>query len=100
MKKIAQFILNSPHKVVNMNSQDIAEVLDTSPSSIIRFSKKITEGGFHELKIGLSKFLPKEASVYNVELVDNENTDSLKRKCTLVLKVRLTTPMKKLTIRR
>ena len=79
-KKIAQFILNSPHKVVNMNSQDIAEVLDTSPSSIIRFSKKITEGGFHELKIGLSKFLPKEASVYNVELVDNENTDSLKKK--------------------
>ena len=43
-----------------MNSQDITEVLDTSPSSIIRFSKKITEGGFHELKIGLSKFLPKK----------------------------------------
>ena len=38
-----------------MNSQDIAETLNTSPSSIIRFSKKITEGGFHELKIGLSK---------------------------------------------
>lgn len=79
-KKIAQYILNSPHKVVDMNSHDIAELLETSPSSVIRFSKKVTKGGFHELKIRLSKFLPKEATSYNVELVDNESTESLKNK--------------------
>lgn len=79
-KKIANYILNAPHHVVQMNSQDLAQELDTSPSSIIRFSKKVTEGGFHELKIGLSKYLPKETTVYNVELVDNESTASLKKK--------------------
>lgn len=39
-RKIANYILNAPHHVVQMNSQDLAQKLDTSPSSIIRFSKK------------------------------------------------------------
>lgn len=79
-KKIANFILNSPHKVINMRSQDLATKLNISSSSVIRFSKKITEGGFHELKINLSKYIPKASSVYNVELVNNESTESLKSK--------------------
>ena len=73
-KKIAQFILNYPHKVVNMTSQEIANQLETSSTSIIRLSKKVTSGGFNELKTRLSKFLPKEVTQYNVELVDNEST--------------------------
>ncbi|WHI88837.1 MurR/RpiR family transcriptional regulator [Staphylococcus epidermidis] len=79
-KKIAQFILNYPHKVVNMTSQEIANQLETSSTSIIRLSKKVTPGGFNELKTRLSKFLPKEVTQYNVELVDNESTISLKNK--------------------
>ena len=52
-KKIAQFNLNYPHKVVNMTSQEIANQLETSSTSIIRLSKKVTPGGFNELKTRL-----------------------------------------------
>ncbi|WP_154872815.1 MurR/RpiR family transcriptional regulator [Staphylococcus pasteuri] len=79
-KKIANYIQNAPHEVIKMNSQDLAQELDTNPSSIIRFSKKLVDGGFQELKIELSKYMPKETTVYNVELVDNESTSSLKKK--------------------
>lgn len=57
-KKIAKFILNSPQKVIKMRSQDLASLLDISTSSVIRFSKKITDGGFHDLKINISKYVP------------------------------------------
>ena len=87
-EKIAQFILNYPHKVVNMTSQEIANQLETSSTSIIRLSKKVTSGGFNELKTRLSKFLPKEVTQYNVELVDNESTISLKTNCILALRRR------------
>ena len=63
-----------------MTSQEIANQLETSSTSIIRLSKKVTSGGFNELKTRLSKFLPKEVTQYNVELVDNESTISLKNK--------------------
>ena len=80
MKKIAKFILNSPQKVIKMRSQDLASLLDISTSSVIRFSKKITDGGFHDLKINISKYVPKASSIYNVELMNNESTESLRTK--------------------
>lgn len=79
-KKIAKFILNSPQKVIKMRSQDLASLLDISTSSVIRFSKKITDGGFHDLKINISKYVPKASSIYNVELMNNESTESLRTK--------------------
>ncbi|MBO1199968.1 MurR/RpiR family transcriptional regulator [Staphylococcus simiae] len=79
-KKIAQFILNCPQKVIHMRSQDLAKKLDISASSVIRFSKKITDSGFNDLKLSISKYVPKASSLYNVELVHNESTSSLRNK--------------------
>ena len=54
-KKIADFILNTPHKMINMSVQDLSNEIDTSTASIVRFSKKITGKGFQELKIAISR---------------------------------------------
>lgn len=51
VKKIADFILNEPHRIINMSVQDLSNEINTSTASIVRFSKKITEKGFKNLKL-------------------------------------------------
>ncbi|PTI83246.1 MurR/RpiR family transcriptional regulator [Staphylococcus xylosus] len=80
-KKIADYILNTPHKIINMSIQDLSNEIDTSTASIVRFSKKMTEKGFQELKIVISRYLPEETLNNNhLELMDNESVDVLKSK--------------------
>ncbi|OEL04171.1 MurR/RpiR family transcriptional regulator [Staphylococcus casei] len=78
-RKIADFILSSPHEIINMSVQDLSETIDTSTASIVRFSKKITEKGFQELKISISRYLPEDTKQLNhFELADNESVATLK----------------------
>ncbi|MBO3065618.1 MurR/RpiR family transcriptional regulator [Staphylococcus shinii] len=80
-KKIADYILNTPHKIINMSVQDLSNEINTSTASIVRFSKKMTEKGFQELKIAISRYLPEETLNNNhLELMDNETVDVLKSK--------------------
>ncbi|MES3713994.1 MurR/RpiR family transcriptional regulator [Staphylococcus ureilyticus] len=80
-KKIADFILNEPHRIINMSVQDLSNEINTSTASIVRFSKKITEKGFQELKITISRYLPIDAINNNhMELIDNESVDIIKSK--------------------
>lgn len=80
-KKIADYILNTPHKIINMSVQDLSAEINTSTASIVRFSKKMTEKGFQELKIAISRYLPEETLNNNhLELMDNESVDVLKSK--------------------
>ena len=81
VKKIADFILNEPHRIINMSVQDLSNEINTSTASIVRFSKKITEKGFQELKITISRYLPEDAINNNhMELIDNESVDIIKSK--------------------
>jgi len=80
-KKIADFILNAPHRIINMSVQDLSNEINTSTASIVRFSKKITEKGFQELKITISRYLPEDAINNNsMELIDHESVDVIKSK--------------------
>ena len=80
-KKISDFILNAPHKIINMSVQDLSEKIDTSTASIVRFSRKITGQGFQELKIAISRYLPEDTINNNhMELMVNESVDAIKSK--------------------
>lgn len=80
-KKIADFILKSPHLIIKMSVQDLAKEINTSTASIVRFSKKITDQGFQELKISVSRYLPSDTTKNNyMEIIDNEAVDTLKSK--------------------
>ena len=50
-KKIADFILKSPHLIIKMSVQDLAKEIDTSTASIVRFSKKITAVSYTHLTL-------------------------------------------------
>ncbi len=79
-KKIADFILKRPQKVIGMTTLDLANSTNTSPSSVVRFGYKVTDGGFQELKTEVSKYLSKRTKPQPIELQPNESIDSIKRK--------------------
>ncbi len=58
-KIIADYILKNPHKIIDMTVNDLADVTNVSTASIVRFSRKMTHQGFQELKIAISRYLPK-----------------------------------------
>lgn len=53
-KRIADYILENPGEVVNMNVKDLGNLTNTSPASIVRFSRKIGFDGFPSLKLELA----------------------------------------------
>lgn len=53
-KKIADYILNKPMEVKNMNIAELSKITQVAESSISRFSKKIGYSGFKELKLALA----------------------------------------------
>ncbi|MGL4971738.1 MAG: MurR/RpiR family transcriptional regulator [Culicoidibacterales bacterium] len=52
--QISKFIIENPHAVLGMNSTQLAEKCYTSPSSIVRLSKRIGLSGYPEMKIKLA----------------------------------------------
>lgn len=59
-RKIAQFILENPEKVLNLSSSQLAETLDVSQSAIVKFSQKIGVKGYPALKLALSEIIGRQ----------------------------------------
>lgn len=73
--RIAQFILDHPDDVVAYSIQVLAQKIQTSPATLVRFSRSIGYSGFPELKIDLSR----NDQFYKEDLIqDLKRTDSLK----------------------
>ncbi|MBE7045847.1 MAG: MurR/RpiR family transcriptional regulator [Ruminococcaceae bacterium] len=53
-KKIADYVLKNPSKVVNMSVRDISKEADVVNSAVIRFCKSVGFEGFPEMKIALA----------------------------------------------
>lgn len=56
-KRIADFVLNSPEKIVYASVTQVAEELEIAQSSVTRFCRTIGFRGFQELKIRLAQHL-------------------------------------------
>ena len=48
-KKIADYILQSPQHIISMSVQDLAETVNTSTASIVRFSRENVYSGVSRL---------------------------------------------------
>ncbi|GAB1439667.1 SIS domain-containing protein [Providencia sp.] len=59
-RKIAQFILENPEDVLNLSSQQLAEILDVSQSAIVKFSQKVGVKGYPALKLALSEIIGRQ----------------------------------------
>lgn len=74
-KKIAIFILKNFNDFNNLNMTDIAQELNVSESTIVRFIKRIGYSGFKEFKIYWDIFKSKEISKDNFEEFSDETLD-------------------------
>lgn len=59
-RKIAHFILDNPENVLNLSSQQLAEMLDVSQSAIVKFSQKVGVKGYPALKLALSEIIGRQ----------------------------------------
>ena len=56
-KKIGDYIVRNPKKVVDMTVGELAKECGVSEASVSRFCKRIELKGFHHLKISLAREL-------------------------------------------
>ena len=77
---IGNYILEHQSEVLSASTQTLATLTKTSPSAIIRFSKKIGFTGFPQLKIELAKDVSNELSEFDDILDPNEDMESLIKK--------------------
>lgn len=79
-QKLARFILNSPHKLVSMSNETIANELNISVSTMNRYSQKLINQNFKAIRDEIKQWFPKQVTPYNIKLVENESVESLKQK--------------------
>lgn len=75
-KKIAEFILNEPEKVIHGTINQVADEIDSADSTVFRFCKRLGYNGFQDLKIALAS---EQSTLLNeihekIEKADDEKT--------------------------
>lgn len=78
--EIANYILENKASVLNISAQKLAKLTNTSPSAIVRFSKKIGLTGFPQLKIELAKDISSESLEFDSMLNPEEDMAMLIQK--------------------
>lgn len=68
-KKIADYVINNQQKVIDMTVSELATRSNVSEATIVRFCKKCSLKGFHDLKINIAKEM--------VNLEDNNISNDL-----------------------
>lgn len=74
-KRVADYILNHINIVINQSTQTVAEKTNTSPATIVRFSKRLGYEGFTNLKVEIAKNSKSEATTDFTAMI--ESSDSL-----------------------
>lgn len=76
-KKIASFILKSPHNVVNMTIKQLADECKTAPSAVNRMCKSIGVEGFSNLKIELASSIGKASVSEKIVSFNKDDTPAM-----------------------
>lgn len=80
-KKIADYILLSPEKVLDQSIDQIAEELSVAISSVFRFSKKIGFKGFQAMKIAVaSEISGAFKEIAQEKITENDNEKAITEK--------------------
>ncbi|MCX8013112.1 MAG: hypothetical protein N3A02_02325, partial [Rectinema sp.] len=54
-RRIADFILNAPQKVLHLNITELARQCNTSAAAVVRFCRHIGASGYSDFKLWLAK---------------------------------------------
>lgn len=71
-RKVADYILDKPEKVKELNTYEIAEKTRTSQATVVRFAKRIGYKGFPDFKIALSQDLGNRKAEAHVNIIHEE----------------------------
>lgn len=71
-QKIADYILDNPQQFLDKNIKQLAEITETSPAAMVRFSRKIGFSGFSDMKIELAKYFTSN-QVLGKDIIVNQN---------------------------
>ncbi|HEX7055785.1 MAG TPA: MurR/RpiR family transcriptional regulator [Bacilli bacterium] len=89
-KRIADYVLRQPEKLINLSVAQLAQLSGGSQAAIIRLCKSLGLKGFHELKIkvlgdlydgeqaGYQEILPKDSIASIINTVSNNNMMSIR----------------------
>lgn len=79
-KRIADYILQYPEKVVEASAQELAKGSETSPAAWIRFSKKLGYKGLMALKLDLAKDDKDSDDLFHVLIEEKDSIETMVRK--------------------
>jgi len=79
-KKVAQYVLTSPAKVIYQSISEVAENAGTSEPTVIRFCRALGFSGFQDLKIQLAQDLVPQIKNIHEDVEPKDDTSTLIRK--------------------
>lgn len=79
-KKVAQYVMTSPDKVIYQSISELAENAGTSEPTVIRFCRALGFSGFQDLKIQLALDLVPEIKNIHEDVEPKDDTPTLIRK--------------------
>lgn len=78
---LKEYVLKNPRKILDLNIRDLANNTYTSASTVVRFSKKVCNGGFPQMKLQIAREL-NTFSENSIKLEDNILTSPLENSIT------------------
>mgnify|MGYP003762404703 FL=1 len=81
-KKVADYILKNPAKIVHLSVSEMAEVCGVSEATVVRFAKNLGYDGFHAMKIFLAGELSSAPSTDQIheDVLETDDIRTLMRK--------------------
>lgn len=73
-KKIGRYIIDNPNQILNCNTLELADIVETSQSAIIRFIKKIGYKGYIDFKIDVAKSLEENNDILLDEVISSDES--------------------------
>lgn len=79
-RKVGKYILENSNEIVEMSASQLAKASNSSPATVIRFSKSINNSGFPQLKMILSSTLNNDEDKIIQEINPKDTVNDLKDK--------------------
>jgi RpiR family carbohydrate utilization transcriptional regulator len=73
-RKVGQFVLAQPDKVIRMRIVDLAQQAEVSEPTVVRFCRAVGCHGFQDFKLALAQQLASSPSIGQIAVTDSDST--------------------------
>ena len=79
-RRIADYVLEQPDRIVRMSVTELSEATDASEGSVINFCQKLGLSGFQQLKLSLAQEIVQPVHFIHEDLEPDDDADTVCRK--------------------